>query len=424
MKRYSVVIILAFWIMSIVFELQAITLEDLGNKESGYTVTFEEGTALLSRDGSEPVAIKNGASITNPGTYFLTQITNNESTYYMFTIRSNKIQTGYTIKSEKELEEIIKRMLEQYQTTISIQFDFGNYTINDMTDLIQSYADQLTRKYPMLIYKQFTVTMAGSKRPKISLEITYPSDSKQQLENYNERTMAKMKTLLQTSITNDMEDYEKEYALTKALISQVIYTDKSPFCHSMLGALAEGKAVCDGYARSLMYLLNAVGVSTKFISGTATSEGVTEAHAWNLVKIQGEYYHVDSTWADQDSKKIGKLLDYYNEQDSYMLKTHKWKQSDYPKAITSTYCLPFMSLDESYIYKINKQKELETALKEIQKAQYHSGDLILHNVSSNRWATEKILEQLANILGSRIYYESMNKYDTLIISYSVESDAK
>ena len=62
------------------------------------------------------------------------------------------------------------------------------------------------------------------------------------------------------------------------------------------GALVDGEAVCEGYAKSMQMLLSRVGISSVMVKGDA--EGV--AHMWNCVELNGEWYHTDPTWDDND----------------------------------------------------------------------------------------------------------------------------
>ena len=66
------------------------------------------------------------------------------------------------------------------------------------------------------------------------------------------------------------------------------------------GALVEGEAVCEGYAKSMQMLLSRVGISSVMIKGDA--EGV--AHMWNCIELNGEWYHTDPTWDDNDPDGI------------------------------------------------------------------------------------------------------------------------
>ncbi|NLE69942.1 MAG: leucine-rich repeat protein [Clostridiales bacterium] len=58
------------------------------------------------------------------------------------------------------------------------------------------------------------------------------------------------------------------------------------------GVLLLGSGVCDSYARAYQMLLKAVGVPCLYVSSVAGN------HAWNLVQLGGNWYHVDVTWDD------------------------------------------------------------------------------------------------------------------------------
>lgn len=69
--------------------------------------------------------------------------------------------------------------------------------------------------------------------------------------------------------------------------------------YTIYGALKNGKAVCEGYARAFKYFMDGIGVPCVLASGTAqNSQGETESHAWNYVQIDNKWYAIDVTWDD------------------------------------------------------------------------------------------------------------------------------
>lgn len=68
--------------------------------------------------------------------------------------------------------------------------------------------------------------------------------------------------------------------------------DESLSCDNMYLFLKEGRGTCQGYTYTYMEMLRAVGIECSF----AASDSM--AHIWNIVKIEGEWYHVDVTWDD------------------------------------------------------------------------------------------------------------------------------
>ena len=103
-------------------------------------------------------------------------------------------------------------------------------------------------------------------------------------------------------LTPDMSEYEIEKAIHDMIATQVVYTTGATNAHNAYGALVKGKAVCEGYAESLQYLLQRAGIQSVEVFGygiTDPETGAGENHAWNIVRIDGEYYLVDLTWDDQ-----------------------------------------------------------------------------------------------------------------------------
>ncbi|MBR5283659.1 MAG: hypothetical protein IKU27_01205, partial [Clostridia bacterium] len=96
-------------------------------------------------------------------------------------------------------------------------------------------------------------------------------------------------------IEEDMSEFEKELYIHDALAEKVTYIE-SGNAHNAYGALVEGEAVCEGYAEAFQALLHRVGIRSFIVTG----ESQDQPHGWNLVRIDGEYYHVDLTWDDQD----------------------------------------------------------------------------------------------------------------------------
>lgn len=75
--------------------------------------------------------------------------------------------------------------------------------------------------------------------------------------------------------------------------------------HSTYGVFANRTAVCDGYALSYKYLLKRVGIDCYMVTSDAIN------HAWNLIKLDGQYYQVDVTWDDPTWDIVGRSVHTY-----------------------------------------------------------------------------------------------------------------
>lgn len=95
-------------------------------------------------------------------------------------------------------------------------------------------------------------------------------------------------------------DYDKAKTLHDRVIAAVAY-EKTANDQNAYGALVEGKAVCNGYTRAYQHLLTKAGIEAWYVPGTSVSPSTGESvgHAWNLVKLDGQWYYTDVTWDDQ-----------------------------------------------------------------------------------------------------------------------------
>lgn len=104
----------------------------------------------------------------------------------------------------------------------------------------------------------------------------------------------KINSLMASLKLNGKSEYEKIYAIYDWICSNVTYdyphlNDSSYFLqYTAYGALIDKTAVCQGYAVLLYRMALMAGLNARLV----TSDG----HAWNIVQIDGLWYHVDSTW--------------------------------------------------------------------------------------------------------------------------------
>lgn len=97
---------------------------------------------------------------------------------------------------------------------------------------------------------------------------------------------------------------KKELALHDALVEKCSYnieaannTDAYPLAFTAYGALVDGSAVCEGYAKAMKLLLDSAGLHALYVTGTASSGAESGPHAWNFVYV-GKWYQVDATFDD------------------------------------------------------------------------------------------------------------------------------
>lgn len=131
----------------------------------------------------------------------------------------------------------------------------------------------------------------------------------------------KVNEIINNIIKPGMTDLERCYAIYRYMIENVDY-DFDYERYTAYDALIEGLAVCQGYAEATDILMEEAEVDSLIIRGYIGKIG----HAWNLVKVNGHYYHIDTTnsrflendkqiinanrvwWHDLYPKSIGKQV--------------------------------------------------------------------------------------------------------------------
>lgn len=127
-------------------------------------------------------------------------------------------------------------------------------------------------------------------------------------------------------ITPGMNDFEKEKALHDYVVANAEYTkskntDNPEVVDTIYayGILVKGRGVCGGFSYAMRLLLDAVGIETYYITGT--HKGIN--HAWNKVKIGGNFYCLDATENNRKNDSLDNIrYTYFNLTDEALSETH------------------------------------------------------------------------------------------------------
>lgn len=109
-----------------------------------------------------------------------------------------------------------------------------------------------------------------------------------------------IKNNLISNISNNISDYDKCLIVHDTLVDSLEYNSSdTENAHNIYGALIERKVVCEGYAKAFKYILDSLNIECILVSGIGTNSlEESEAHMWNYVKLNNNWYAVDVTWDD------------------------------------------------------------------------------------------------------------------------------
>ncbi|MBR3840531.1 MAG: hypothetical protein IKM20_05300 [Erysipelotrichales bacterium] len=117
---------------------------------------------------------------------------------------------------------------------------------------------------------------------------------------------------LHTVYDSEAADYSIETGATTA-------DSKYALSFSTVGPLFNGKAVCSGYSQGYLYLLDKIGIEAKYLTSSSMN------HGWNIVKYNGNWYHVDITYDDPIPDVLGFVdYKYFMMNDEEMSVDHSW----------------------------------------------------------------------------------------------------
>ena len=146
------------------------------------------------------------------------------------------------------------------------------------------------------------------------------------LTDLETKVLNKAQSVHDALVTPGMSEYEQVKAFHDWLVNNTQYDlTFSETSYDTAGPLLYGRAVCDGYAKALDLLCYLSGIDCVRINGEATnSSGNTGGHAWNKVKIDGQWYNIDVTWDDPVSSRPVLRYDYFLVSDNALARDHDW----------------------------------------------------------------------------------------------------
>lgn len=156
------------------------------------------------------------------------------------------------------------------------------------------------------------------------------------LSGYDGKIYEQAQKVLKTVLKDGMSGYEKEVALYNWVVQSVDYdwTHQDRMKHTPresftpYGGLVNRTAVCLGYAATFQLLCDLAGMECITVPGAAFSS--ESDHAWNMVRLNGEWYCVDATWDAGDRQEN---WNYFNVTSDYMADTdHQWDYANTPEA--------------------------------------------------------------------------------------------
>lgn len=205
------------------------------------------------------------------------------------------------MRKQQELYYFSNLEITQQNLYVEILYALKNY-IDEMkvstfdTDQIDTVFQCVMMDHPEIFYidgYSFVKYSRGENVEKIVFKGNYIYN--QQEKEEKEKQIKEIAGEILANISQDATDYEKVKYVYETIIHNTEYDMNAADNQNICSVFLNHSSVCQGYAKAVQYLLKQLKVPATLVIGTVeTGEG----HAWNLVKVENEYYYVDATWGD------------------------------------------------------------------------------------------------------------------------------
>lgn len=189
-------------------------------------------------------------------------------------------------------------------------------------------------------------------------------------------------------------DLEKELYIHDFLCENIHYDKlKKDYSHEIIGPLGHGVGVCEGIAKSVKILCDALGIWCIIaVCNNNPEKNIKYRHAWNIVKIDGKYYHLDATFdnslTNKDPMGAGIRYDYFNLDDRKIFRDHEPVMYKIPECT-----------DQDHFYYLTKKlsftKEEEVYKRMVQSAK--KGKIMTFHWRGG-YLTKEVLDRLVELI--------------------------
>ncbi|MGI6031536.1 MAG: stalk domain-containing protein [Eubacteriales bacterium] len=207
--------------------------------------------------------------------------------------------------SEKEIAHILERTLSQRAEGINIFVRPQSLlTVDEMKQqaqtcynyVYQNAGDDYSKYSLKSIHFGITTVTSVPEGYFLTYSLVYNETPAQTAE-----VDAFVEQLLSELQLDGLSQRQRVERLNDAVEAHVSYLDTgSDRDYTAYGAVHDGTAVCQGYSLLMDRLMKEAGIPCRIVTGQARDPytGSQGAHMWNIVEIDGEWLHVDTTWND------------------------------------------------------------------------------------------------------------------------------
>lgn len=245
----------------------------------------------------------------------------------------------------RKVSQLIIAGLDQFASDVVLDSALKGYQISKeqsqaVIDEVYAIYEQVYRQNPQYFWLDGSARLSysyqtgkKSRLSAMSLKLgcleTYARSSPAALADRQQDLFTEV-TRLANQARKKTEPWQQLRAIHDTLVRSIVYDqDLNQQHNNAASALLDHLSMCQGYAQAFLMIAEELGFQVRLISGQASAID----HAWNLVWLDGQPYHVDVT--HDDPVPDGGKTDHpdhvhFLRSDAVMRESHHWIARDYP----------------------------------------------------------------------------------------------
>lgn len=214
------------------------------------------------------------------------------------------------------LQDILSTAMDENRTQVTVLVNASSYSVEN----IKSMVLDIYRKNPTVCVREPKLAVymySGLGRQRLyEINLDYAMEPDELI-----RCKAQLKNLdvAKNLEAEKLDDLHKAYEACRFLIGSCILSDKAP--GSCYDALIRGETNSEGLALAYVEMCHQLDLDCRIVYGQLDGAD----HCWNIIRLDGGYYHVDVSRCYAGSFDLGFLRN-----DEAMWDDYRWNIAGYP----------------------------------------------------------------------------------------------